>query len=114
MTKQEWIKIYNAKDGTWDKDDLIDKAYEIITSPIKTNLKNMFCNAKIEPIGEIHFKTEKDIKSEAIKEFAERVYSFFCNTQNWKTFKEQWLENGECYWLKEKLNNLVKEMTEGL
>lgn len=37
MTKSEWIKIYNAKDGTWDKDDLIDKAYEIMTSPIKTN-----------------------------------------------------------------------------
>ena len=37
MTKEEWIKIYNAKDGTWYKDDLIDKAYEIITSPIKTN-----------------------------------------------------------------------------
>ena len=37
MTKEEWIKIYHAKDGIWDKDDLIDKAYEIITSPIKTN-----------------------------------------------------------------------------
>ena len=37
MTREEWIKIYNAKDGTWDKDDLIDKAYEIMTSPIKTN-----------------------------------------------------------------------------
>ena len=37
MEKEEWIKIYNAKDGTWDKDDLIDKAYEIITSPIRTN-----------------------------------------------------------------------------
>lgn len=37
MTKEEWIKIYNAKDGTWDKDDLIDRAYEIITSPIRTN-----------------------------------------------------------------------------
>ena len=37
MTKEEWIKIYTAKDGTWDKDDLIDKAYEIISSPIKTN-----------------------------------------------------------------------------
>lgn len=37
MTKEEWIKIYNAKDGTWDKDDLIDKAYEIMTSPIRTN-----------------------------------------------------------------------------
>ena len=37
MTREEWIKIYNAKDGTWDKDDLIDKAYEIISSPIKTN-----------------------------------------------------------------------------
>lgn len=44
MTKEEWIKIYNAKDGIWDKDDLIDKAYEIITSPIKTNydrIRNM-------------------------------------------------------------------------
>lgn len=37
MTKEEWIKIYNAKDGTWDKDYLIDKAYEIMTSPIRTN-----------------------------------------------------------------------------
>ena len=37
MTREEWIKIYNAKDGTWDKDDLIDKAYEIMTSPNKTN-----------------------------------------------------------------------------
>lgn len=37
MTKEEWIKIYHAKDGTWDKDDLIDKAYEIMTSPIRTN-----------------------------------------------------------------------------
>ena len=37
MTKEEWIKIYTAKDGTWDKDYLIDKAYEIITSPIRTN-----------------------------------------------------------------------------
>ena len=44
MTKEEWIKIYTAKDGTWDKDDLIDKAYEIMTSPIRTNydrIKNM-------------------------------------------------------------------------
>ena len=37
MTREEWIKIYNAKDGTWEKDDLIDKAYEIIASTIKTN-----------------------------------------------------------------------------
>ena len=37
MTKEEWINIYHAKDGTWDKDVLIDKAYEIITSPIRTN-----------------------------------------------------------------------------
>ena len=37
MTKEAWIKIYTDKDGTWDKDYLIDKAYEIITCPIKTN-----------------------------------------------------------------------------
>lgn len=37
MTKEEWIKIYNAKDGTEYTDDLIDAAYEIMTSPIRTN-----------------------------------------------------------------------------
>lgn len=55
-------------------------------------------------------KDRKRVKSEAIKEFAEMVYRFFCNRQNWNTFKDQWIENGECYWLKKNLNNLVKEM----
>ena len=30
MKDNEWIKIYNAKDGTWDKDLLIDEANNII------------------------------------------------------------------------------------
>ena len=56
MTKEEWIKIYNAKDGTWDKDDLIDKAYEIITSPIKTNydrIKSMSVEEMAEMLIEV-------------------------------------------------------------
>lgn len=52
------------------------------------------------------------LQSEAIKEFAEKVYRFFCKIQNWKKFKSAVLFNGECDWLKEKFDNLVKEMTE--
>ena len=54
MTKEEWIKIYNAKDGTWDKDDLINEAYEIITRPIKTNydrIKSMSVEEMAESIA---------------------------------------------------------------
>ena len=51
-------------------------------------------------------------KSEAIKEFAEKVYRFFCKIQNWKKFKSAVLFNGECDWLKEKFDKLVKEMAE--
>ena len=54
----------------------------------------------------------EEIKSEAYREFAERIYKFFCNKQNWNVFKDQWLENGECSWLKENINNLLKELTE--
>lgn len=52
----------------------------------------------------------EDAKSEAREEFADKVYSMLCNVQNWKVFKDTWLENGECYWLKAKLDNLLKEM----
>ena len=51
-------------------------------------------------------------KCEPYREFADRIYKFFCNKQNWNVFKDQWLENGECSWLKENINNLVKELTE--
>jgi hypothetical protein len=62
MTREEWIKIYNAKDGTWDKDDLIDKAYEIITSPIKTNydrIKSMSVNEMTSVILMLSEKVKK-------------------------------------------------------
>ena len=52
MTREEWIKIYNAKDGTWDKDDLIDKAYEIISSPIKTNY-DLIKSMSVEEMAEM-------------------------------------------------------------
>ena len=51
-------------------------------------------------------------KSEAIKEFAEKVYRFLCNWRNWNKLKVSWLFNGECEWLKKSLDNLVKEMDE--
>ena len=84
MTKEEWIKIYNAKDGTWDKDDLIDKAYEIITSPIKTNYDLINRQkAEIERLEEMldsSVSSERNAvdnidyeKTEVIKEFAHLV-----------------------------------------
>ena len=55
--------------------------------------------------------TLKLAKSEAIKEFAEKVYKMLIAKENWRELKSAWLDNGECYWLKHKLRNLVK-MTE--
>ena len=75
MTKEEWIKIYTAKDGTWYKDDLIDKAYEIISSPIKTNydrIKSMSVEEMAEWLEEWQldfFPTTEDEK----QEFSESV-----------------------------------------
>ena len=46
----------------------IERFREFVNSGGK-NFKNMFCNAKIIPISEIHFKTEKETKSEAIKKY---------------------------------------------
>lgn len=51
-------------------------------------------------------------QSEAYREFAEKAYRFFCNKENWNAFKEAWLENGECYWLKQSLDKLAKGLTE--
>lgn len=71
--------------------------------------------AEIERYKGVIKLLERDVqtsKTEAIKEFAEIVYRFFCKTQVWKTFKSAVLLNGECDWLKGQLDNLVKEMTE--
>ena len=65
MTREEWINIYNVKDGTWDKDDLIDKAYEIITSPIKTNydrIKSMSVEEMAKLFDNIQEMTFKNIR----------------------------------------------------
>ena len=43
------------------------------------------------------------------KDFADEIYKFFCKKKNWDDFKNQWLENGECYWLKKQINTLLKE-----
>ncbi len=71
---------------------------------------DIFTIHKIPILAKEDFNVRNKIKIEAYKEFAKIVYRFFCDKQNWYTFKESWLENGECYWLKQKLNNLVKEM----
>lgn len=52
MDKEEWIRIYHAKDGTWDKDDLIDEAYNIITKPIKTNYDRII-NMTVDQMAEM-------------------------------------------------------------
>ena len=51
------------------------------------------------------------IKSKAQEDFANKVYKFLCKWDNWGDFKEQWLENGECFWLRHNLNILLKEET---
>lgn len=50
-------------------------------------------------------------KSKAQEDFANKVYKFLCNWKNWGDFKEQWLENGECFWLRHNLDILLKEET---
>lgn len=40
LTDNEWIKIYIAKDGTYDKDTLIDDAYYIINRQ-KAEIENL-------------------------------------------------------------------------
>ena len=72
MTKEEWIKIYTAKDGTWDKDYLIDKAYEIMTSPIRTNydrIKQM----SIEEMAAFIVKSKKIFVADAYKGISETL-----------------------------------------
>lgn len=44
----------------------------------------------------------------AVESFAEDIYKFICNKDNWNSLKSSWLENGECYWLKSKLEGLVR------
>ena len=51
-----------------------------------------------------------DAKADAYKECIEKVYKFICDTQNWGVLHREFLENGECYWLKQKLDNLLKEL----
>ena len=49
-------------------------------------------------------------KAEAYKECIEKVYKFICDTKNWGVLHREFLENGECYWLKQKFDNLLKEL----
>ena len=70
MTREEWIRIYNATAGIWDKDDLIDKAYEIISSPIKTNydrIKSMSVEEMAE-FFEGHFDCNFCFKNERLSD----------------------------------------------
>lgn len=100
MTKEEWIKIYHAKDGTWDKDDLIDKAYEIMTSPIRTNydrIKQMNIEEMAEFIVKIKMIFSEDIYihiQEEIKDYIIKIDNK--KIKKWKRkerkFYKKWLE----------------------
>lgn len=94
MEKEEWIKIYNAKDGTWDKDDLIDKAYEIITSPIKTNYD--LINRQKEEIErlnknyeELIYKTECLLCHATGNKFSKYIYT----TQEMISFVDDYIQD---------------------
>ena len=54
-------------------------------------------------------KTYKEYRADAIKGFAKLVYKTLTTEQNWRDLKQAWLYNGECEWLENILNNLVKE-----
>ena len=62
LTDNEWIKIYNAKDGTWDKDILIDEANNIINRQ-KAENKDLFY--KLE--GVMH-SVDKWLDSDELKQ----------------------------------------------
>ena len=47
-------------------------------------------------------------QNKALKELTDSIYKFLTVTQNWNMFKDQWLANGECLWLKLTLNNLLE------
>ena len=47
-------------------------------------------------------------QNKALKELTDGIYSVLTLKQNWDTFKDQWLVNGECKWLKDVLNILLE------
>lgn len=63
-----------------------------------------------------HDATEQAYKNgykAGVTEFAEKLYKLLTTQKNWCDLKSAWLENGKCYWLKVKIDNLAKEMKEG-
>ena len=94
----------------------LERKKEIITE-LDNEVEELSYRNK-ELLKDVHYYHDSKIdsikraKSEAIKQFAEKIYRFFCKTSNWNNLKSAVLFNGECDWLKENLDNLVKEMTE--
>lgn len=87
-------------------------------------VKNMRLKHEVERLKEYESALKKGcaldrcinkgfVQDEAYKEFADKIYRMLCNKQNWSALKDAWLINGECSWLKQKIGNLLKELTEG-
>lgn len=55
---------------------------------------------------------ERADHTEAIEEFADKLYRFFTKRENWRMMKDEWLLNGECEWLKESIYKVRQEIIE--
>ena len=108
MTKEEWIKIYNAKDGIWDKDDLIDKAYEIISSPIKTNydrIKSMSVEEMAQWIYDIQYDIRWEEKICACCECFDKKRGCIHELLKPDLFREQICTDTYMDWLLQEIKN---------
>lgn len=107
--KQEYDSMFSSNRNLMAR---VERLQKFLNMSRKVSLARRDGNLKICELNLKIIEELKTAKTEAIKEFAERVYKTLTTKENWKAFKDAWLDNGECDWLKRKLFNLVKEMTE--
>ena len=117
------LELIKRKDEVIDGQDVEIMRLKHEIEKLKTELVSAdevigFREAEIERLKEYESALKKgcalskcinkpDLQREAYEELAENVYKFLCKKKNWRDFKEQWLENGECEWLKKTLSNIV-------
>lgn len=112
MTFEEFVAY--AKDYTIDgcHPQIVDEAIARLNSLYEDNkelkTENQILSQKRFNIFERIEYSDK-LKIKAYKECIEKVYKFICDKENWGVLHREFLENGECYWLKQKLDNLLKE-----
>lgn len=118
--KDQALELLDEEYASMFKDNkkLLEKNEKLERELISADEVIGFREAEIERLKEYESALKKgcalskcinkpDLQREAYEELAENVYKFFCNKKNWNDFKEQWLENGECEWLKKALSNIV-------